>query len=201
VLEADNQGCIAKDSIQVSIATRPQVAFQVNPSSITTANPVGNFFNQSPGQNSYSWLVDGQFIQNGPWMTYFFPEDIDEIYEVCLHIQTQIAGCQAELCKDIPVIGELTLFIPNSFTPDGDGLNDEFFPVILDEDLSYYKLRIFDRRGELVFETEDPNDRWDGTNRRAGRDARSDIYTYTLIARDRFGLRAREYKGFLTLLR
>jgi gliding motility-associated-like protein len=201
VLEADNQGCIAKDSIQVSVATRPQIEFQVNPSSITTANPVGNFFNQSPGQNSYSWSVDGQFIQNGPWITYFFPEDIDEIYEVCLHLQTQLGGCQAELCKDIPVIGELTLFIPNSFSPDGDGLNDEFYPVILDEDLSYYVLRIFDRRGELVFETEDPNAHWNGTNRRAGMNAKSDIYTYLLIARDRFGLKAREYRGFITLLR
>lgn len=53
------------------------------------------------------------------------------------------------------------LFIPNSFTPDGDGLNDNFFISGLEE-LSDYECKIFNRWGEKVFETSNPNIFWDG---------------------------------------
>ena len=201
VLSANNEGCLSRDSVLVEVISRPQVAFTVNPSVITTVNPVGNFFNQSDGENDYRWTVDGEFIQNGPWMTHFFPQDIADFYEVCLIVETKEAGCKASLCKDISVIGELTLFIPNAFSPDGDGLNDEFYPIILDADISFYHLMIFDRGGELVFETKDPNARWNGDNFHAGRPSRPGTYPYKIITRDRFGLTAREYNGFVNLLR
>lgn|GEM_PF-3576169 len=201
VLSTDNQGCIAMDSLLVTVNPRPYVEFRINPERITTVNPVGNFFNQSPGSNFYTWSVEGETVQTGPWLTYFFPEDVAGYYEVCLEIVSQSDGCRGVLCKDIPVIGELTLYIPNSFSPDGDGLNDEFYPHVLDADLSYYKLLIFDRGGELVFESTNPQERWNGDNYLAGRQSRPGVYPYVLLARDRFGLTAREYRGHVTLIR
>ena len=52
--------------------------------------------------------------------------------------------------------------ISNAFTPNGDGLNDEY-EIIHDCDISFYHLQIFSRWGEQIFESFDPGEKWDGT--------------------------------------
>jgi gliding motility-associated-like protein len=59
------------------------------------------------------------------------------------------------------VILDGVLYVPNTFTPNGDGIN-EFF-VTLGKDVDEYQLYIFDRWGILIFETNDLNIHWDGT--------------------------------------
>lgn len=62
------------------------------------------------------------------------------------------------LCLEFPALA----FIPNAFTPDGDGYNDEFLPYVNFIDHADYTLIIFDRMGNRVFETSDPNEGWNG---------------------------------------
>jgi gliding motility-associated-like protein len=65
-----------------------------------------------------------------------------------------------DTCYAIP---ELEVFVPNAFTPDGDGLNDFFGPVFSDPDmLIEYNFSIYDRWGIRIFETKDPNLPWIG---------------------------------------
>ena len=55
-----------------------------------------------------------------------------------------------------------TLYIPNAFSPNGDGVNDYFQPYGQNLDPNNYELSIYDRWGQLVFYTKDMNSRWDG---------------------------------------
>ena len=70
-----------------------------------------------------------------------------------------------------------TLYVPNSFTPDGDGINDAWGPV-MDCDLRYMDLLVFNRWGELIAELKEPGDRWDGTY--GGKQCPIGVYTYRL---------------------
>lgn len=72
------------------------------------------------------------------------------------------------------------LFIPNMFSPNGDGNNDEV--VVEGEELKDYEFRIFNRWGELVFETDDQTINWDGTQR--GQELNSGVFAYVLIYTD-----------------
>jgi gliding motility-associated-like protein len=72
-------------------------------------------------------------------------------------------------------LGEATVYIPNSFTPNGDGLNDRFTGY--GENFTSFRLMVFNRWGELIFETTDPNG-WDGFY--AGQRAKGDVYVYKL---------------------
>ncbi len=54
-------------------------------------------------------------------------------------------------------------YVPNAFTPDGDGFNDEFYPVTIAHFIAEYRLEIFNRWGELIFESHDLDKKWDGT--------------------------------------
>lgn len=90
-------------------------------------------------------------------------------------------------------------FLPNAFTPNGDGINDVFLPVANVVDLELYVLRIYDRWGRLLFETIDPWEGWDGTV--GGQEMPDGVYVYQAdvvdaIKRDRY-----EFRGHFTLFR
>jgi gliding motility-associated-like protein len=68
------------------------------------------------------------------------------------------------------------LYVPNTFTPNGDGKNEVFLPIIKDQ-LSY-NFQIFDRWGNLVFQTNDANQGWDGEYK--GQKSPDGTYVYQL---------------------
>ena len=89
------------------------------------------------------------------------------------------------------------LYFPNVFSPNGDLINDEVFPVATCE-MAYCQLKIFDRFGDQVFESHDANARWDGTSR--SRPAQSGVYAYVLVYAYHDGIQ-RIMTGDVTLLR
>jgi gliding motility-associated-like protein len=99
--------------------------------------------------------------------------------------------------------------VPNSFTPNGDGTNDVFLPVITSGvDLGNYQLLIFNRWGQVVFSTTDPTMGWDGTYMNlqeflTGEDnfAQDGTYTWKIILNSSQNEGAVEKVGHVTLLR
>ena len=87
------------------------------------------------------------------------------------------------------------LWIPNSFTPNGDGLNDIFKPKTLAE-LEEYSMLIFNRWGQLIFESNDINKGWDGKYK--GKQVESGVYTYRIEATDRATNEKKVYSGKVT---
>jgi gliding motility-associated-like protein len=72
----------------------------------------------------------------------------------------------------------LNLYIPNAFTPNGDGLNDEFAPV--GYGVKQFEMKIFNRWGELIFTTDDIQNKWDGTY--LGEKVQPGSYVYDVTA-------------------
>lgn len=71
-----------------------------------------------------------------------------------------------------------TVYVPNTFTPDGDEFNQTFKPVMTGIDVHSYQMIIFNRWGELIFETNNPEVGWDGTY--GGISVQDGIYTWSL---------------------
>ncbi|MGB3869772.1 MAG: gliding motility-associated C-terminal domain-containing protein, partial [Flavobacteriales bacterium] len=90
--------------------------------------------------------------------------------------------------------------IPNAFTPDGDQINDRFSPTLI-EPVRSWTFMIFDRWGELIFSTTDPEDSWDGTFR--GKEAPIGVYVWDLHyeAITRGGVVQKQQRGSVTLVR
>ena len=89
------------------------------------------------------------------------------------------------------------LWIPNSFTPNGDGLNDIFKPETLAE-IEEYTMLIFNRWGQQIFESNDINKAWDGKYK--GRIVESGVYTYRIEATDKLTKEKKVYNGRVTLI-
>lgn len=89
------------------------------------------------------------------------------------------------------------LFVPNAFSPNGDGINDFFHPIYLCP-VNEYDLEIFDRWGELTFQTNDIEQKWDGTYN--GESCELDVYVYMIhYTNSKTGLR-KLLKGNVTLV-
>lgn len=92
------------------------------------------------------------------------------------------------------VIPELKMYIPNAFTPNGDGINDQF--GVKGEGISGFHLYVYDRWGKVVFESSDPQHEWDGTYK--GQPVQQDTYVYEVMS-ESYGRRPRT--GSVTLVR
>lgn len=90
------------------------------------------------------------------------------------------------------------VYIPNVFSPDGDGVNDTFLPLSPCELLDY-ELLLFDRWGQLVFRTTDPAQGWDGRFRQ--QEAPAGEYVYAVTVRFEYQGRPQAITGTITLLR
>lgn len=92
------------------------------------------------------------------------------------------------------VIPPLSIYIPNAFTPNGDGVNDAFF--VKGEGIRNFHLYIYNRWGEVVFETTNPKQQWDGSY--AGNPVEQGVYVYQVYAS---GLGKNSKTGSVTLVR
>lgn len=156
-------GCV--NTIQYSqimeVYPGPMAWFEAAPTQLTTINPSATFINQSSGGESYFWQFDqyGTSFEKNPEFTFPSTDAVD--FQVCLEV-TNLYGCKDTTCKVIPMERDYLFYAPNSFTPNNDGLNDTFRPVMKGFVNGTYTFRVFNRWGEEIFLTHDINEGWMG---------------------------------------
>jgi len=111
-------------------------------------------------------------------------------------LATDQYGCTVSGTVRVNVIADKQVFIPNAFTPNYDSNNDVFY--VYANGVAYYHLKIFNRWGEKVFESNNITDGWDGIY--AGKPAVTGVYVYTLTLTFLDG-ESTKYKGTVTLLK
>jgi gliding motility-associated-like protein len=172
-------GCVYDTTFSSAVCVYPvpNAAFQPSPDYLLETSPVTHMENYTTGADSYSWnFGDGTGSpQFDPWHTY--PEEIGT-YDIIL-TATSDHGCVDTAHATVYVEEDLIYYVPNTFTPDGDGNNDEFKPVVESGmDPHYYHFWIYNRWGETVFESEDIEEGWNGSFR--GLVAQDGTYTWKI---------------------
>jgi gliding motility-associated-like protein len=195
------EGCKVDTTLVNYVCTSaPPVAdFTMNPNPTTITNTLVNFTNQSSANSSsFNWVFgDGFGTSTDVNPTYVYPNTQPGSYEVCLTAATN-AGCEHTTCQIVVVNDEFLIYVPNAFTPDGDGLNDVFMPVINGYEVESFKMYIFNRWGEMIFETSFPNVGWDGTY--LGNPPKQDVYVWRIEVKDAVSGEKKQFHGHVTLL-
>lgn len=106
-------------------------------------------------------------------------------------------GCRDTIKREIEVTPEFRFWIPNTFSPDGNGLNDIFKPSLFG--VSEYDFLIMDRWGRKIFETNDPQEGWDGKLK--GAECKQDVYAWRIVFRNTVSRKQEEKGGHVLLLR
>ena len=92
------------------------------------------------------------------------------------------------------------IYVPNAFTPNGDGENDLFFPKGFSIDWNTFEMFIYDRWGELIYLTNDVNNGWDGKHKDSNELCQLGVYAWLIIVKDIYGNDIK-LTGTVTLLR
>ena len=196
-------GCVAEynQSQYICVFEQPIASFTYGPQPTTITNPTINFVNTSIGGANYLWSFDEQGVittssQESP--TYSFNSSQGGVYEVCLEV-SNIDGCESNVCHTVVVNDDFFVYVPNAFTPNGDQLNNEFFPVATGIEIADYEFYIYNRWGELIFESFNVGEGWDGTYQ--GVLSQFDVYVWKLIVVDDAFKQKHEYVGHVLLLK
>jgi large repetitive protein len=194
-------GCVIDTTLAnvVCVVPDPIANFNWTPVPPSTINSTVHFYDNSIDAMTYHWDFGtfGTSILENPVINY---GDINAgSYQVCLTVASP-EGCRDSICKPIVFIEEFLIFVPNTFTPDGDEFNNVFKPVVpLGMALDDYTLLIFNRWGEILFESHDVDFGWDGTYH--GETVKEGTYIWTIVARGATDKKSRKFEGHVNLLK
>lgn len=180
-LTVTENGCTNSQTFPsfICVAEEPIAAFTANPIQTTELNPEVQFYNASQYATLYNWnLGDGTSTsETDPFHVY---EQTPGSYEVCL-IASNDLGCADTICNFYDVLEELIYYVPNTFTPDGNEFNQSWKPIFTSGFDPYdYTVLVFNRWGEVVWESNDATVGWDGTYSEGGLLVPSGVYTYQI---------------------
>jgi gliding motility-associated-like protein len=194
------EGCDSTMTYQqlIEVFPVPNAGFTYNPNDPTTWNPDVTFSNISTDADTYEWFIDDSLFSTSPNPLHTFPSEVPGTYEVCL-VASNNTGCSDTICGYIVVNDVFLIYVPNAFTPDGDGINDLFFPVLHSFDANAFEFFIFNRWGEKLFESDSPSLPWDGSYK--GERVQDGVYVWRLIAKDAATGEKKEFIGHVTLIR
>jgi gliding motility-associated-like protein len=170
-----------------TVYPQPEADFEM-PAEILISAPNLQVINTtSPlGENTYSWKIDGIDVNNakGEVNPSF---DLSKLgrYNITLTAEN-IHGCKDEVTKTVEVKNDFNIYIPTSFSPNFDGLNDKFMPVFSPYglDAKSYEMEVFDRWGHAIFRTTDVSKGWDGSVGNKGEILKEGVYIYKIRYKD-----------------
>jgi len=172
----------------------PDASFIASPTTLNNLESgVVEFTNTTDNAVSYVWeFGDNSPNSNEVNPTHEYDNSESAGYYVTLWAYSEF-GCVDSFSVVINVQEELLFYVPNAFTPDGDEYNQNFVPVFESGfDVHDYHLTIFNRWGEVIFESYDHNVGWDGTY--GGEIVQQGVYTYKI----EFGLEYTDARRIVT---
>ena len=131
-------------------------------------------------------------------MSIELPEGVVGNYNVTLTV-TNANGCMDSVTKIAQVLSDVILYAPNTFTPDGDEFNQTWFIHMDGIDIHQFDLQIFNRWGEVIWETKDPKGAWDGTY--MGKIVPNGQYTWILETKELVSDKKYTFNGYINVLR
>lgn len=190
----DSCGIIpATDSVELSVQ-QPIANFEINAPRLETDETIYYVDNSIGSIQSYVWdLGNGESSTLSATNTSY---NVDSTYGVMLTV-TDSLGCQDSIVKYVKITPPLYFYIPNTFTPNGDGKNDIFIGKGVG--VRSLELTVFSRWGEVLFTTKNPNEGWDGTTN-GGKELPDGVYVFSLYVKGESGKEI-EKMGTITLFR
>ncbi|MBM3453494.1 MAG: hypothetical protein FJX84_10210, partial [Bacteroidetes bacterium] len=221
-------GCdLASDTIIIDALNPAIAAFSASSTSQSFFNPTFSFFNESVNATDYIWDLgecDPQLPINELFATPSFnynQTSIDIIdytygcppgnYLVTLYATNQ-GYCADSTSLYIAILSDIVLYVPNSFTPDDNSRNEYFFPFFNDSvSPNGYVFRIYDRWGEIIFETDELPDipttknntkgSWDGYSPIQNKPCQDGTYIWEIIYGNPLNNDRKKVIGHVTLIR
>ena len=168
--------CTGTATVYVHVNPMPVASFSA-PLATSEFNPTVNFTNYSINATNYYWnfgdYTNGSTntsTEAAPLHTY------KDTGRYCVRLIVTNADCADSTTLCIDITPEFTFYVPNSFTPDDDGKNDEFYGK--GTNIKSFEMSVFNRWGELIFYSNDADKHWNGKDKSGAGTVQQDVYIY-----------------------
>jgi gliding motility-associated-like protein len=199
-ITADNL-CTSTKTItdMICVDPLPVASFNYNPQQVFSIDPTTNFENTSLLNDQNLWNFDDGTGSQEVSPTHQFPIGQIGNYQVELIVITD-QGCRDTTYRIVIVKDQLLFYVPNAFTPDGDQFNNVFLPIMTAGfSPATYEFYIYNRWGELIFESRDTEVGWDGTYK--GNMSQVGLYTWVIRFKDDDNDEKYEFSGHVNLMK
>ncbi|MCC7301815.1 MAG: PKD domain-containing protein [Bacteroidia bacterium] len=195
----DGNGCINTQTLTnyITVFPVPSAQFSMSSSQVTMLEPNFCFTDMSTGATSWLWnFGDGNdTTQQNPCHAY---ADTGS-YCITLEVENN-EGCRSQITYCVEVDPEVAIYVPSAFTPNGDANNELFLPEGIGVDSRDFHMWIFDRWGNLIWETNQWGKGWDGKANGGSKIAQEDVYVWKIECVDQKNYR-HQFVGHVSLIR
>ncbi|MEN9302835.1 MAG: hypothetical protein RL264_1264 [Bacteroidota bacterium] len=201
-LNASSNGCSSSQTLNNYICTEavPDANFFPTPIEFTEPSQSVSFINTSSNASQYSWEFSNGYTSSDNSPNVYFPNTMEG--QTITLTATNSLGCTDAYSIFIPYKEPTIFYIPNSFTPDGDGFNQTFKPVFTSGFDPYnFEMTIFNRWGEVVFVSFNADRGWDGSFGKTGLDAPEGTYIYKITYKIPQQDERKMVSGHITMIR
>lgn len=197
---ASKYGCPSSNpvSFTITVLPSPLAEFSISPAILEKGSGAFSLVNQSQNANHYFWKVNNTLIDTSVNTTWS-PTDTGKIcFTLIASNQLGCADTAIHCGTVLPGKEDMTsvIFIPNVFSPNGDGVNDVF--NVIAKNITFISMSIYNRWGEQVFVSNELSIGWNGKQK--GENVDSGVYFYLIEFKNRAGEKEIR-KGDVTLLR
>lgn len=199
------EGCTSTTTLNdyINVLPKPEAMFSADPMVTGTTNSEIEFTNESIDGNHFTWIFgDGSPMEFSYDATHTYPDSKGGDYVVTL-IASNGPDCEDTIRAIIKINEELIFYVPNSFTPDADDYNETFKPVFTSGfDPQTYTLSIYNRWGEIIFESHNTEFGWPGTyGEESSQIVKQGTYVWKIEFKETDKDKRNTYTGHVTLLK
>jgi len=155
----------------------PFASFNYYPKTANIVEPILHFEDRSDDALAWEWQFNGQDISIAQHPQFHF---LDTGQQQIQLVVTNLEGCTDTSVQYIDVALVTTYHLPNAFTPNSDGLNDDFIGVGYLDGVRSFELKVWNRWGEVVFATQEADQAWNGRMHNSGAVLPAGVYMYQL---------------------
>lgn len=171
--------------------------FDYTPQKVTSFNNIVNFSDKSTFVTRWQWFFGTKGFSSQQNPTFTFKDT--GFHNIKLVVSNQFS-CSDTLVKLLDVEPKVTYWLPNAFSPNDDSVNDTYKGIGILSGIQNFSMRIWNRWGELVFETNNPLEAWNGKKNNSGEPSPQGVYLCVVTYANARGERA-EVRSYATLIR
>lgn len=193
------KGCTQTFNTTVVALDTPKASFSYSPTQPTSLNPVVNFKDESELANLWEWHFGNGVSKLSSFesdATYSYPDTGKHLVTL---IVTHVNGCTDTTEQIIDIAPEITYFLPNALTPNEDGKNDVYRGKGYTQYMKSFEMSIYNRWGERIFSTQNPNEAWNGRKNNIGQKSQAGVYVVLVRIVGPRG-KQQELKGYATIV-
>lgn len=194
-----DSGCISTlvEPNYVIIHPSPIADFKIEPEEVDELDPSGHISTNASGAVATSYYINDGSSFGVENFNYTF-KNVEKTVPVVFQVVTNQYGCKDTTSKIIKVKPSWQVYVPNTFTPNGDGLNDGF--TAQGYNINKFTIQIYDRWGHLLFEANDINNKWDGHTKGSDEPIKQDTYVWKINVVDVFN-KSHDLTGHVSILK